>query len=113
MGLELIAGDRLFQCGVPVDTFHMNVEEADIPGAIRSARGLIMDLHTCANNRGTPGQDNFDWKAIAAAIRDAGYDDYCVIESFTPDCKEIAKAASVWEAVCKITGSDCGKRAAF
>ena len=100
-GLELIARIGYSNVGFLLDTFHMNVEEADIPGAIRSARGLIMDLHTCANNRGTPGQDNFDWKAIAAAIRDAGYDDYCVIESFTPDCKEIAKAASVWRPFAK------------
>lgn len=100
-GLELIARIGYSNVGFLLDTFHMNVEEADIPGAIRSARGLIMDLHTCANNRGTPGQDNFDWKAIAAAIRDAGYDDYCIIESFTPDCKEIAKAASVWRPFAK------------
>ncbi len=30
-----------------------------------------------------------------------GYDDYCVIESFTPECKEIAKSASVWRAFCE------------
>ena len=82
--------------GFLLDTFHMNVEESNIPAAIRAAKGKIFDFHTCANNRGTPGEDNFNWEAIAAAIKDAGYDDYCLIESFTPDCKEIAKAASVW-----------------
>ena len=35
-------------------------------------------------------------EAIKQAIDDVGYDGYCVIESFTPDCVEIAAAASVW-----------------
>jgi D-psicose/D-tagatose/L-ribulose 3-epimerase len=82
--------------GYLLDTFHMNIEESNIPAAIRMAGDKIVDFHTCANNRGTPGEDNFNWEAIAAAMRDVGYDRYCVIESFTPDCVEIAAAASVW-----------------
>lgn len=74
----------------------MNIEELDIPAAIRAAKDKIFDFHTCSNNRGTPGEDNFDWQSIKAAIDDAGYDDYCNIESFTPDCAAIAKAASLW-----------------
>lgn len=95
-GLELIGRIGEDNVGFLLDTFHMNIEESDIPAAIRKAKGRIFDLHTCANTRGVPGEDNFDWKAIASALKDAGYDRYCLIESFTPDCKEIAKAASVW-----------------
>ncbi len=95
-GMELITRVGYDNVGFLLDTFHMNVEEANIPAAIRLAKGRIMDFHTCANNRGTPGEDNFNWEAIRDALRDAQYDDYCLIESFTPDCKEIAKAASVW-----------------
>ncbi|MEG1859152.1 MAG: hypothetical protein RR193_02325 [Christensenellaceae bacterium] len=60
------------------------------------AKEKLFTLHTCANDRGTPGKDNFDWKAINQALKDIHYDAYCVIESFTPNCIEIAKAASVW-----------------
>ena len=74
----------------------MNIEEASIPDAIRKAGKKIYDFHACANNRGTPGEDNINWTAIAEAMKEVGYDDYCIIESFTPDCKEIAKSASVW-----------------
>ncbi len=95
-GLELIDRIGYDNVGFLLDTFHMNIEESDIPAAIRAAKGKILDLHTCANNRGTPGEDNFNWQAIAAAVKDAEYDKYCIIESFTPDCKEIAKSASVW-----------------
>ena len=84
--------------GFLLDSFHMGIEENDVPGAIRLAgkECKIFDFHTSANNRGTPGKDNTAWTAIRDAIRDTGYDDYCIIESFTPDCVEIAKAASVW-----------------
>lgn len=94
--LELVDRIGYDNVGVLLDTFHMNIEEANIPEAIRKAKGKIFNFHTCANNRGIPGEDNFDWDAIKAAIQDAGYNDYCIIESFTPDCKEIAKSASVW-----------------
>jgi D-psicose/D-tagatose/L-ribulose 3-epimerase len=94
--LDLAARIGRDNVGFMPDTFHMNIEESNIPNAIRSAKGKIFDFHTCANNRGTPGEDNFNWEAINQALKDADYDDYCVIESFTPDCVEIAKAASLW-----------------
>lgn len=95
-GCELIDRIGCDNVGFLLDTFHMNIEEANIPAAIRMAGKKIFDIHTCANTRGIPGEDNFDWAAIAAAVKETGYDDYCYIESFTPDCVEIAKAASVW-----------------
>ena len=95
-GLELIDRIGRDNVGFLLDTSHMNIEESNIIAAIGKAGGKIYDIHTCANTRGIPGEDNFDWPAMAAAIKATGYDDYCNIESFTPDCKEIAKAASVW-----------------
>ncbi|OON85971.1 sugar phosphate isomerase [Oribacterium sp. C9] len=100
-GLELIDRIGFDNVGLLLDTFHMNIEEENIPAAIRKAGDKVFHLHTCANNRGIPGRDNFDWAAIASAVKDIGYDDYCVIESFTPECKEIAKSASVWRAFCE------------
>ena len=84
--------------GFLLDTFHMGIEETDFAEAIKLAgtQSTIMDVHTCANNRGTPGNDTIDWVSVRDAMRAVGYDDYCIIESFTPDCVEIAKAASIW-----------------
>ncbi|MEG0585270.1 MAG: sugar phosphate isomerase/epimerase family protein [Christensenellaceae bacterium] len=93
---DLIARINRENVGYMLDTFHMNIEESNIPAAIRLAKEKLFTLHTCANDRGTPGKDNFDWKAINQALKDIHYDAYCVIESFTPNCIEIAKAASVW-----------------
>jgi D-psicose/D-tagatose/L-ribulose 3-epimerase len=82
--------------GFLLDTFHMNIEEKSLTKAIRMAKGKIFDFHACANDRGTPGEDNFDWTAIKSALIDADYSGPVVIESFTPEIKEIAKAVSLW-----------------
>jgi len=91
--LNLIGFDNV---GFLLDTFHMNIEEKSMSAAIRMAKGKIFDFHSCANDRGTPGQDHFDWPSIRQALADADYKGPVVIESFTPKIKEIAKAVSLW-----------------
>lgn len=95
-GLEFIEKVNRENVGLLMDTFHMNIEEKSLPKAIRMAKGKIFDFHSCSNDRGTPGEDHLDWQGIKDAFYDIGYDGPCVIESFTIDVKEIAKAASMW-----------------
>jgi D-psicose/D-tagatose/L-ribulose 3-epimerase len=82
-----------------LDTFHMNIEEKDIPASIRRAGRHVAHIHACGTDRGTPGNDHLDWRGIAAAIRDIRYDGDVVIESFTPDVKVIARAAAIWRRI--------------
>ncbi|MBB5755170.1 sugar phosphate isomerase/epimerase family protein [Prosthecomicrobium pneumaticum] len=82
--------------GLLLDTFHMNIEEKDLPAALRRAGRHIFEFHACSSDRGTPGEDHLDWTGIAAALADAGYDGAVVIEAFTPKIKEIARAVSIW-----------------
>ena len=56
----------------------------------------LFDFHACSNDRGTPGEDHLDWKEISQALKEIDYDGAVVIESFTTDIKEIAKAVSLW-----------------
>ena len=49
---EDVGGD----CGVCLDIFHMNIEEADWPAAIRNAGDKLVDFHVADNNRMPPGQ---------------------------------------------------------
>lgn len=100
-GLEFLHLLGYDNAGFLLDTFHMNVEERSLPAAIRMAKGRIFDFHSCANDRGTPGKDHFDWQAIREALFDAGYTGPVVIESFTPEIREIAKAVSLWRPVAK------------
>ena len=48
---DAVGGD----CGVALDTFHMNIEESDLLGAIRAAGDRLVDFHVADNNRMPPG----------------------------------------------------------
>ena len=43
------------QVGVLFDTFHANIEEKNIAGAIAAIGPYLKHVHTCENDRGTPG----------------------------------------------------------
>ena len=95
-GLRMIADIDRPNVGLLLDTFHMNIEEKDIPAALRRAAGQIVEFHACASDRGTPGEDHLPWPAIVGALRDAAFRGPVVIEAFTPAIKEIARAVSIW-----------------
>jgi len=82
--------------GFLLDTFHMNIEEKSIGGAIGRAGNKVFNFHACSNDRGTPGEDHINWDEIKEALEQIGYKDYLIIESFNTDVKEIARAVSLW-----------------
>jgi D-psicose/D-tagatose/L-ribulose 3-epimerase len=82
--------------GLLIDTFHMNIEERNIPDAIRAAGDKAFHFHGCSNDRGTPGKDHLPWPAIATALHEINYAGATVIEAFTPEVREIARAVSIW-----------------
>jgi D-psicose/D-tagatose/L-ribulose 3-epimerase len=95
-GLDFFHRIGMDNVGFLLDTFHMNIEEKDMGDAIRRAGRKIFNFHACSNDRGTPGEDHLPWADITRALKDARYDDFVVIESFTTDIVEIARAVSLW-----------------
>jgi D-psicose/D-tagatose/L-ribulose 3-epimerase len=81
---------------IHLDTFHMGIEEKNSAMAVLDAGSLLYLFHSSENDRGTPGTGQVPWKNIADALRRINYDKWVVIESFTPENKVIAKAASIW-----------------
>jgi sugar phosphate isomerase/epimerase len=67
-------------CGVCLDTFHMNIEETDMFEAIRSARGKLIGFHVADNNRMAPGMGNLNWRKIVDTLREINYDDVLSVE---------------------------------
>jgi sugar phosphate isomerase/epimerase len=59
--------------GVMADTFHMNVEERSIPGAIRDIADLLNHVHLSDSNRLAPGLGHIDFTEVLRALRDVGY----------------------------------------
>jgi D-psicose/D-tagatose/L-ribulose 3-epimerase len=82
--------------GIVFDTFHGNIEEKDLGGAVRTLGKHLRHLHTCENDRGIPGTGHVEWPSVFTALREVGYDGWAVIESFGGAIPEIAAAACIW-----------------
>lgn len=67
-------------CGVCLDTFHMNIEETDMFEAIRKTRGKLTGFHVADNNRMAPGMGNLNWKKIIDTLREINYDEVLSVE---------------------------------
>lgn len=59
--------------GMTVDTYHMNLEETDVVGAVRAAAGRIADVQVAANDRGTVGRGHVDVEGVLRALIEGGY----------------------------------------
>jgi D-psicose/D-tagatose/L-ribulose 3-epimerase len=68
--------------GVQLDTYHMNIEEPDMPTAIEFAGERLIHFHANENNRGPIGSGHIDWDSIGAALARVGYDGSVVAEPF-------------------------------
>jgi D-psicose/D-tagatose/L-ribulose 3-epimerase len=95
-GLDLCERIGGANVGLLLDTFHMNIEERSLPDAIRLAGGRVFHFHACENDRGAPGSGHIDWDGVLAALADVDYPGQIVIESFSPEIREIARAVSLW-----------------
>ena len=82
--------------GILLDTFHQNIEDKDVAEAYRTCGKHLMHVHTCENDRGTPGSGHVDWQGVMSAIRDIGYDRWLTIESFNSHIPELSAATAIW-----------------
>lgn len=98
-GLKFIDETGMENVGFHLDTFHMHLEEKDSADAIRKAGKKIFHFHACENDRGVPGTGQVRWKEIAKALKDIDYQGPIVIESFTNQVKEIARAVCIWREI--------------
>jgi D-psicose/D-tagatose/L-ribulose 3-epimerase len=98
-GLQLMDEVGMPNLGFHLDTFHMHLEEKDSAAAIRRAGDKIFHFHACENDRGVPGSGQVRWPEVAAALKETGYDGAVVIESFTSQVKEIARAVCIWREI--------------
>ena len=71
-------------CGVCLDIFHMNLEEADWEQALRSCADRLHGFHVADNNRMAPGMGALNWPKIIAALKDIGYDGAVSVEFCPP-----------------------------
>jgi D-psicose/D-tagatose/L-ribulose 3-epimerase len=85
--------------GILYDTFHANIEEKSIAAGLLKVGRHLKLVHTCENDRGTPGSGHVEWESVFAAIRQVGYDGWLTIESFGFALEDISAAAAIWRDV--------------
>lgn len=79
--IRAVGGKNLF---IHIDTFHANIEESDIAGAVARNAGLIGYVHVAENTRGSVGCGSFDFRTLFRALARGGYAGGYTIESFSP-----------------------------
>lgn len=82
--------------GILWDTFHANIEEKNLEQALLSTGRHLKHVHTCENDRGTPGSGHVDWRGVFSALNQLGYDGWLTIESFGFALGDLSSAASIW-----------------
>ncbi|MBU2904829.1 sugar phosphate isomerase/epimerase [Arenibacter algicola] len=82
---------------VLLDGFHMTIEEKNIAEAIKTVGDKLVHVQVSENHRGIPGTGLTPWADFADGLRAIDYKGAIVIESFTPEIKELAGAVCIWK----------------
>ncbi len=83
-----------------VDSFHMNIEEADMRQAIKRLGKDCVHVHVSENNRGIPGSSkNIPWDDFFGGLKEIGYDGWLTIEAFGQFLPDLAAAARIWRQI--------------
>jgi len=78
--VDLIREVGLDSVRVGIDSYHMNIEEADPAAAIVAAAAYIGHAQVSDSNRFQPGAGHLDWPAWLGALQAAGYQGYLALE---------------------------------
>ncbi|NVJ84709.1 MAG: sugar phosphate isomerase/epimerase [Algoriphagus sp.] len=71
-------------CGVCLDTFHMNIEEVDLFATMKRIGSRLVNFHVADNNRMAPGMGKLDWPRIMNTLAEIGYDKVLSVEFCPP-----------------------------
>lgn len=78
--------------GILYDTYHSNVEDADMVETIKQYATYLSHVHFADSNRRLPGEGHIDFTAIMTALHRVKYDRYITLEvTNTPDAEHIQK----------------------
>lgn len=82
--LKFIGEVGLESVKMMLDCFHMNIEEPDLAGSIRTAGKELIHVHVADSNRQSVGRGHTDFKSIMGALKEIGYSHYLTMEPLPP-----------------------------
>jgi sugar phosphate isomerase/epimerase len=90
--LAVIEASGAPHLGILADTFHMNIEETTIEGALEAAGPRLWHVHAADSNRWAPGFGHLDFGPIVATLAALGYTGFLSAEVLPrPDPEEAAR----------------------
>ncbi len=105
-GLQLIERVGCDNFGLLLDTFHMNIEEAEIGESIAISAGHIFHFHVADSNRLYPGAGHLDFGAILRALAGTGYAGW-ISGEFLPQPDPFTAAKNSLDFLRRILAEDC------
>lgn len=93
---ELVKMINLPNVGIHYDTHHAHYEEYSVSEAIALGDSDIFHVQLSESNRGLPGKGQVNWLETFNALKQIGYNDWLVIESFTHKTQVLREALHIW-----------------
>ena len=82
--------------GVMLDSFHMNMEDDDLPAAIVASAKHLVHFQANENHRGFLGTGHLDWSAICKALVVANYTGAITLEPFRRTDHRLSVPLAQW-----------------
>ncbi|MBI3706355.1 MAG: sugar phosphate isomerase/epimerase [Proteobacteria bacterium] len=105
-GIDLVARVDHAACGLLLDTFHMNMEDSDLPAAIRAAGAHVIHFQANENHRGFVGTGHVDWRGVGRALAAIGYAGPITLEPFRRDDERLGVPLAQWRPPNRDEGPD-------
>jgi len=96
--IELIKRTGAENLAVHLDTFHMNIEEANFYDPVIQSGSLLKHLHITESNRGMPGEGTVDWDELFRGLKAINFEGNLVLENFSSSVPGMQQAVSLWQA---------------
>jgi D-psicose/D-tagatose/L-ribulose 3-epimerase len=94
--LTLLRKTNASNLGLHLDTFHMNIEEANFYDPVIQANEKLFHVHMTESDRGMLGEGNVHWDELFKALSEISYSGALVLENFSSEIKELIGPTSLW-----------------
>ena len=94
--LHLVKKTNAVNLGLPLDSFHMNFEEANFYDPIMQAGDKLFHVHMTESDRGMLGEGNVHWDELFKGLAEINYTGSLVLENFSSEITELIGPTSLW-----------------
>ena len=96
-GIELVSSVGARNLGLLLDTYHMNIEEANLIESVGAAADWMFLLHVADSNRRAPGHGHVPFRQLIDAVRTIGYTGPWIVECTPLNTNPFAVAPESFE----------------